>query len=113
MAVLLMVTVAGLVVTGAAAQAAGKTTVGRSQYKIMLRQCKYAETAARRRQCRKAVRRHYRIGRWNPRLDCRTYSGITVCGRLTLGSRERLCFRRSVKAGVSRRRAEVECYAFV
>ncbi|MEU8266345.1 hypothetical protein AB0B89_04195 [Sphaerisporangium sp. NPDC049002] len=114
---LLMVMAAGLVVTasawGSTAQAAARTTVSKAQYKILYHQCRYANTKRLRRQCRADVRRNYRIGRWNPDLDCRTYSGITVCGKLKLSRRERRCVVRSVRdEGLSRRRAEVECYAF-
>ncbi|MCW2878684.1 MAG: hypothetical protein JWQ95_2784 [Sphaerisporangium sp.] len=112
MAVLLAVTAAGFVVTGGAAQAAAKTTVSRTQYNIMIRQCRYADSRTLRRQCRMAVRKHYRVGRWNPNLDCRTYSGITVCGTLKLSRRERLCVKHLAQDGLSRRRAEVECYVF-
>ncbi|WP_248960835.1 hypothetical protein [Sphaerisporangium perillae] len=113
MAVLLMVTAAGFVVTGGAAEASRKTTVGRAQYKIMIRQCRYSNTPALRKKCRAAVKTHYRIGRRNnPRLDCRAYSGIVVCGKLMLSRNERRCVTRAVRAGVTRRRAEVECYAF-
>ncbi|GII84282.1 hypothetical protein Ssi03_22720 [Sphaerisporangium siamense] len=97
---------------GGAGPAAG-TEVSATQYKILLRQCRYADTRRARRQCRQAVKARYRVGAWNPRLDCRTYSGITVCGRLKLNKRERRCVAYLVKAGLTRRRAEVECYAFV
>jgi hypothetical protein len=113
MTLLLIVMAAGSVVTGGAAQAARKTTVSMWQYRTMIRQCRYANTPKLRKQCRAAVRKHYRIGNRNPRLDCRTYSGISVCGKLLLSKNERRCVTRSVKAGLSRRRAEVECYAFV
>ncbi|GAA3826321.1 hypothetical protein GCM10022226_53830 [Sphaerisporangium flaviroseum] len=109
---LLAVMAVGSVVTGGGAQAARKTTVSMWQYRTMVRQCRYANTPLLRRHCRDAVRRHYRVGRRNIYLDCRTYSGISVCGRLVLTKRERRCVTRLVREGLSRRRAEVECYAF-
>ncbi|GII66895.1 hypothetical protein Skr01_69800 [Sphaerisporangium krabiense] len=98
---------------GGGAGPAARTEVSAAQYRILLRQCRYADTRRARRQCRQAVKTRYRVGAWNPRLDCRTYSGITVCGRLKLNKRERRCVAYLVKAGLTRRRAEVECYAFV
>ncbi|WP_424535569.1 hypothetical protein ACOZ38_36620 [Sphaerisporangium viridialbum] len=109
---LLVVMVAGFLVTGGTAQAASRISVSRAQYRILFHQCRYANTKKLRNQCRLAVSRRYRIGRWNPYLDCRTYSGITVCGKLKLSRAERRCVTRSVRAGLTRRRAEVECYAF-
>ncbi|NUW45924.1 hypothetical protein HT134_38280 [Nonomuraea rhodomycinica] len=87
--------------------------VSRRQYQILLRQCSYANTAAARTRCRADVRRTYRIGAVNPSLDCRTYSGVTVCGKLMLSPSERACVRDSVAKGISYRRSEVECYAFL
>ncbi|MEU9885309.1 hypothetical protein [Sphaerisporangium sp. NPDC051011] len=92
---------------------AAKITVSATQYKILYNQCRYADTRRARRQCRHDVRVTYRIGAFNENLDCRTYSGITVCGTLKLNKRERRCVVYLVKAGLSSRRAEVECYAFV
>ncbi|MEV7964377.1 hypothetical protein AB0O34_00120 [Sphaerisporangium sp. NPDC088356] len=109
---LLMVMAAGFLVAVGSAEAARRTTVSRTQYRILFHQCRYANTKKLRRQCRLAVGRNYRIGRWNPYLDCRTYSGITVCGKLKLSKAERRCVIISMKDGLSRRRAEVECYAF-
>ncbi|MCP2346503.1 hypothetical protein [Nonomuraea roseoviolacea] len=87
--------------------------VSRRQYQILLHQCSYANTAAARTSCRADVRQTYRIGAANPSLDCRTYSGVTVCGKLTLSPSERACVRNSVAQGISYRRSEVECYAFL
>lgn len=112
-ALLLMVMAADLVATTGGAQAAARTTVSRAQYTIMINQCRYANSKRLRRQCRKAVWKHYSVGAWNPRLDCRTYSGVTVCGRLKLSRRERRCVALSVAAGLTRRRARVECYVYV
>ncbi|MFC4586037.1 hypothetical protein [Sphaerisporangium corydalis] len=104
---------AGASAAGASpAGAVARTTVGRGQYRIMVRQCRYANTPKLRKQCRQAVRWNYRVGARNPYLDCRTYSGVTVCGRLRLGRRERRCVVAAVKAGLTRRRAEVECYVY-
>ncbi|WP_250563078.1 hypothetical protein [Sphaerisporangium fuscum] len=115
-AALLVVTGAGLLVmpgAGADATAKRRTTVSRNQYNILINQCRYANSVTLRKKCRAYVRKHYRIGKWNPDLDCRTYSGITVCGKLMLSRRERRCVTLMVRAGLTRRRAEVECYAFV
>ncbi|MFF4774486.1 hypothetical protein [Microtetraspora fusca] len=90
----------------------GKEQVSRGQYRILINQCRYADTKAARQKCRAKVRRTYTIGAANPNLDCRTYSSVTVCGRLTLSPRQRACVRESVKSGLTFRRAEVECYAF-
>lgn len=86
--------------------------VSRAQYDILVRQCRYANTPGDRERCRTEVREQYRIGRRNPTLDCRTYSGVTVCGRLELSAQERSCVKEAVGGGMTRRRAEVECYAF-
>lgn len=115
---LVMVSTAGLVVTGTTARALprenGRTPVNRSQYETLLNQCSYAATARRRAACRDTVRQDFRIGaEENPDLDCRTYSGITVCGPLRLSPSERACVRDSLAKGLTFRRAEVECYAFV
>ncbi|MFJ2031838.1 hypothetical protein [Streptosporangium sp. NPDC087985] len=113
-AALSMVAVLGIVATGTSAQAwnGEKTPVGRDQYRILLNQCRYADSARLRSECRAAVRNTYRIGRENPNLDCRTYSGVTVCGELMLSKRQAACVQHSVGEGLSPRRSEVECYAF-
>ncbi|GGK83683.1 hypothetical protein Sme01_17770 [Sphaerisporangium melleum] len=87
--------------------------VSAQQYRILTRQCRYADTAQARSDCRAEVQRDYRIGERAPDLDCRTYSGVTVCGKLKLSERERRCVRDSVAKGLTYRRAEVECYAFL
>ncbi|NUW37667.1 hypothetical protein HTZ77_40625 [Nonomuraea sp. SMC257] len=87
--------------------------VSRRQYQILLHQCSYANTAAARTRCRDDVRQTYHVGAANPSLDCRTYSGVTVCGKIMLGPSERACVRDSVARGISYRRSEVECYAFL
>ncbi|MER7205763.1 hypothetical protein [Streptosporangium sp. NPDC000239] len=118
---LVMVTTVGLVVTGTGTGTAaralpkdnGRTPVSRSQYETLLNQCSYAATARRRAECRDTVRQDYRAGgEENPDLDCREYSGVSVCGRLRLSPAERACVRDSVAKGLTYRRAEVECYAF-
>ncbi|WP_433221889.1 hypothetical protein [Microtetraspora malaysiensis] len=92
--------------------AGGKQQVSRAQYRILIRQCRYADTKTARRECRAKVRRTYTIGAANPNLDCRTYSSVTVCGKLKLSPRQEACVRESVRSGLTFRRAEVECYAF-
>ncbi|MER5622785.1 hypothetical protein ABT061_17270 [Streptosporangium sp. NPDC002544] len=89
----------------------GKQQVSREQYRILLNQCRYADTSAARRECRAEVRRTYTIGARNPGLDCRTYSSITVCGELKLSKSEKQCVQDSVRGGLTYRRSEVECYA--
>ncbi|MGW0594994.1 hypothetical protein [Streptosporangium sp. NPDC002607] len=89
----------------------GKQQVSREQYRILLNQCRYADTSAARRECRAEVRRTYIIGARNPGLDCRTYSSITVCGELKLSKSEKQCVQDSVRSGLTYRRSEVECYA--
>jgi hypothetical protein len=84
--------------------------VSRQQYAILLAQCRYADGAATRSSCRASVRQGYRVGRSDPSLDCRTYSGVTVCGDLPLSAAERACIRDAVGAGMTYRRSEVECY---
>jgi len=42
----------------------------------------------------------------------RAYSGVSVCGVLELSAPQRSCVEESVGGGLTRRRAEVECYAF-
>ncbi|WP_449064072.1 hypothetical protein [Planomonospora algeriensis] len=91
---------------------AGGTEVSAEQHRILAGQCRYADTAGLRERCLVAVRRDYRVGRENRDLDCRTYSGVTVCGRLPLSERERRCVEQWVTGGLTQRRAEVECYVF-
>lgn len=117
--VLLTVSAAGPTAVVSAARAAGgevkpvkETTVSEEQYETLLDQCRYADTAALRAECRAMVRARYRVGEENPSLDCRTYSGVTVCGELELGPAERRCVKEAVGGGLNHRRAEVECYAF-
>jgi hypothetical protein len=110
---LTLLTTFGLFVGGGTASAGpGRPEVSAEQYEIMFGQCRYAETAALRAECRTMVEQTYMIGRTNPGLDCRTYSGVTVCGELVLSARQRQCVRQAVDAGLGPRRAEVECYAF-
>ncbi|MEU9837315.1 hypothetical protein AB0D67_37760 [Streptosporangium sp. NPDC048047] len=109
-AALLAGTAATLSGAGAVAEAKPRTPVSESQYQILLDQCDYAGTARLRSDCRARVRDTYRIGAVNPSLDCRTYSGVTVCGDLTLTGKQCECVANLVKAGLSYRRAEVECY---
>ncbi|MER7363232.1 hypothetical protein [Nonomuraea wenchangensis] len=109
--------VAGLVVVtamggpAAAGDGMSQQEVSREQYQVLVSQCRYADTAKARARCRAEVVELYRIGRTDKSLDCRTYSGITVCGKLRLSKSERQCVRHSVEQGVPYRRAEVECYA--
>ncbi|MFI7126860.1 hypothetical protein ACIBQ1_14290 [Nonomuraea sp. NPDC050153] len=109
--------VAGLValatygVTAAAlADGTAQQEVSQQQYDTLISQCRYADQGKAK--CRRAVKEMYRIGKFDKTLDCRTYSGVTVCGTLKLSQSERQCIRSSVSAGLSYRRAEVECYAF-
>ncbi|MFI7638906.1 hypothetical protein [Nonomuraea sp. NPDC049400] len=108
--------VAGLVVlatssvTAAFADGTGQQEVSQQQYDTLISQCRYANTGKAR--CRSAVREIYRVGRINNKLDCRTYSGVTVCGTLKLSRAEQQCLRDSTARGLLFRRAEVECYAF-
>ncbi|RCG32480.1 hypothetical protein DQ384_02960 [Sphaerisporangium album] len=89
-----------------------RQSVSLEQYRILKRQCEYAETAGRRQECRAEVVRRYVIGEAATNLDCRTYSGVTVCGTLALSPRQQRCVDQSVAGGLTYRRAEVECYAF-
>ncbi|SDJ54373.1 hypothetical protein [Nonomuraea jiangxiensis] len=84
--------------------------VSKEQYKILIAQCRYAQTGKA--SCRAAVKARYRIGQPDKSLDCRTYSGVSVCGTLHLSKAQRACAQESVSKGLSYRRAEVECYAF-
>nr|BFE82814.1 hypothetical protein GCM10020093_054150 [Planobispora longispora] len=81
-----------------------------AQYRVLLDQCRYADTAELRERCRSAAERGYRVGKENPSLDCRTYSGVSVCGTLPLSERERECAGTAAAGGLPSRRAEVECY---
>ncbi|GAB2480998.1 hypothetical protein GCM10027187_55700 [Streptosporangium sandarakinum] len=112
-AALLAGTAATLSGAGAAAEAKPRTPVSESQYRILLNQCDYAGSASLRADCRARVKSTYRIGAANPNLDCRTYSGVTVCGDLTLTGKQCECIANLVKAGLTYRRAEVECYTAV
>ncbi|WP_432929024.1 hypothetical protein ACQPZZ_03965 [Microbispora sp. CA-135349] len=86
--------------------------VSRKQYDILIGQCRYLKTSEARHRCRAQVREQYTVGAFNPNLDCRTYSGVSVCGVLELTAAQRSCVEESVGGGLTRRRAEVECYAF-
>ncbi|MFC0864188.1 hypothetical protein ACFHYQ_17980 [Sphaerimonospora cavernae] len=100
--------------SGTASQQPAKAPrqVSEDQYKILLNQCRYADTQEAREQCRADVAEQYRVGKHDPTLDCRAYSGVTVCGELKLSEREQACVQESVQGGMTHRRAEVECYAF-
>jgi hypothetical protein len=90
-----------------------KSSVSRWQYQTMLEQCRYVKSATGRIRCEGSVKRDYRIGKApNPNLDCRTYSSISVCGKLQLSPGQLRCVSDSVRSGLTRRRSEVECYAF-
>ncbi|GAA2640396.1 hypothetical protein GCM10010411_95780 [Actinomadura fulvescens] len=41
--------------------------------------------------------------------DCRTYSGVKVCGKLQLTEKQKQCVQQAVQKGMTDRRAEVEC----
>ncbi|GAA3240824.1 hypothetical protein GCM10020216_066270 [Nonomuraea helvata] len=97
-------------VTAAFADGTGQQEVSQQQYETLIAQCRYADTGKA--QCRASVRETYRVGRVDRKLDCRTYSGVTVCGTLKLSEAERECVRDSTAKGLTFRRAEVECYAF-
>ncbi|WP_433499329.1 hypothetical protein ACQP1K_02955 [Sphaerimonospora sp. CA-214678] len=98
--------------TEAQRPAKARRQVSEAQYKTLRDQCRYADTKEAREQCRADVADRYCVGRPDPTLDCRTYSGVTVCGELKLSEREQACVRTSVQGGMTHRRAEVECYAF-
>ncbi|TMR99603.1 hypothetical protein EJK15_06550 [Nonomuraea basaltis] len=87
--------------------------VSKEQYQTLIAQCRYANTGKARAECRAEVRARYRIGKTDTTLDCRTYSGISVCGTLKLSRAERECTQDSTDQGLSFRRAEVECYVLV
>lgn len=95
---------------GAAADTSPRAEVSRDQYDILIAQCRYAGNNGERRACEARVEERYRVGRADPGLDCRRYAGVTVCGELELTQAERACVADSVNRGLSRRRAEVECY---
>ncbi|WP_043616640.1 hypothetical protein [Nonomuraea candida] len=103
---LVMMTASGA--TAAAGDGMEQHEVSQEQFDILLAQCRYADTGKAK--CRAAVRERYRVGRTDTSLDCRTFSGVTVCGTLKLSRAERACTRDSEAAGMSFRRAEVECY---
>ncbi|WP_424535348.1 hypothetical protein ACOZ38_35250 [Sphaerisporangium viridialbum] len=111
--VLATMTMFGTVAAGGPPSHEEKKSVSKDQYRILIRQCRYADTTKEQEECRARVEEKYEVG---PRpatdLDCRTYSGVTVCGVLKLNDREQQCVRESVDSGLSYRRAEVECYAF-
>ncbi|MEV0390566.1 hypothetical protein [Nonomuraea sp. NPDC050643] len=95
--------------TAAAGDGIEQHEVGQEQYDTLIAQCRYSDTGKAK--CRSAVREMYRVGRTDRTLDCRTYSGVSVCGTLKLSKAERACTRDSTDQGLSYRRAEVECYA--
>ncbi|WP_226898884.1 hypothetical protein [Nonomuraea phyllanthi] len=108
--------VAGLVVmatssvTAAFADGAYQHEVSQQQYDTLISQCRFSDFGKAK--CRAAVREVFRIGKADTKLDCRTYSGVTVCGTLKLSKAERRCIDNAVAGGLPFRRAEVECYAF-
>jgi hypothetical protein len=83
--------------------------VSKEQFETLIQQCRYSATPE---DCRADVQKTYRVGRADPELDCRSYSGVSVCGDLTLTPQERQCVITAVRGGLDPRRAEVECYAF-
>ncbi|MCW2888949.1 MAG: hypothetical protein QOE54_6906 [Streptosporangiaceae bacterium] len=94
------------------AQPHPKPSVSREQYQTMINQCRYVNSVTGRHKCEERVKSSYRIGhKPNPNLDCRTYSSISVCGKLLLSPDQLDCVRDSVRSGLTRRRSEVECYA--
>ncbi|MDH2425219.1 hypothetical protein [Sphaerisporangium sp. TRM90804] len=106
------VAVFGTIAAGLPTDGTGKQPVSPEQYRILTQQCRYANTVQARRECRIDVSKRYEVGNAPAKLDCRTYSSVTVCGRLTLSAGEQRCVTQSVESGLSPRRAEVECYAF-
>jgi hypothetical protein len=110
--VLATMTMFGTVAAGGPPGPDQKQSVSDDQYRILIRQCKYADTAEARKKCRTDVANKYEIGKESAFLDCRTYSGATVCGVLKLSEREQQCVKQYVDNGLSSRRAEVECYVF-
>ncbi|MFC4529653.1 hypothetical protein [Sphaerisporangium dianthi] len=111
--VLVTTTMFGTVAAGGPPDQDGRQSVSSDQYRILTRQCRYANTAKAQNDCRVEVQRRYRLGARATDLDCRTYSGVTVCGTLKLSALERRCVQDSVNNGLAYRRAEVECYAFL
>jgi hypothetical protein len=85
-------------------------SVSEEQYRVLVGQCSYVKTAPGRDACRSAVRATYHVGEASDSLDCRTYSGVTVCGELHLTDSQTQCVRHSVLSGLPFRRSEVECY---
>ncbi|MCW2878942.1 MAG: hypothetical protein JWQ95_3042 [Sphaerisporangium sp.] len=110
--VLATMTMFGTVAAGGPPGQEEKQSVSKDQYRILTRQCRYADTTKAQEECRARVEEKYVIGQRAPDLDCRTYSGVTVCGVLYLSDREKQCVRESVDSGLTYRRSEVECYAF-
>ncbi|MGP3954365.1 hypothetical protein ACTWPT_00100 [Nonomuraea sp. 3N208] len=106
-----LVVVAALGGTTAAGDGMEQHEVSQEQYDTLMGQCRYANTARARTQCRADVKAMYRVGETDPTLDCRTYSGVSVCGTLKLSRAERQCTKDSTDQGLPFRRAEVECYA--
>jgi hypothetical protein len=107
----LVVVVAALGGTTAAGDGIEKHEVSEEQYQTLTAQCRYADTGAAQAECRADVKERYRVGKTDTKLDCRTYSGVSVCGTLKLSKAERKCAQDSTDQGLSFRRAEVECYA--
>ncbi|MFB4278975.1 MULTISPECIES: hypothetical protein [unclassified Nonomuraea] len=105
----LLVVMAASGATAAAGDGIDQHEVSQEQYDTLIAQCRYADTGKAK--CRAAVREMYRVGRTDRSLDCRSYSGVTVCGTLRLSRSERACVRDSEAQGLPFRRAEVECYA--
>ncbi|MFC4584532.1 hypothetical protein [Sphaerisporangium corydalis] len=90
----------------------GARTVSQDQFQVLTDQCKYVKATRAQSDCRAAVERDYKIGEADATLDCRTYSGVSVCGVLNLSETQKRCAEDSVAQGLTYRRAEVECYAF-
>jgi hypothetical protein len=103
----------GTVASGDATSVQDPDEVSRDQYRTLYSQCQYADTADARTRCRSDVVANYWIGKASPELDCRTFSSVTVCGDLALSEKELRCVKNSVAGGMTYRRAEVECYAFL
>lgn len=103
----------GTVAAGDVATIRDRHEVSRAQYQVLISQCGYADTADARAKCRSDVAANYRIGDESPALDCRTFSSVTVCGELPLNEKELECIKDSVDSGMTYRRSEVECYAFM
>jgi hypothetical protein len=110
--VLATMTMFGTVAAGGPPDQDEKQSVSDDQYRILIRQCRYADTQKARDECRATVEKKYVIGKEQTDLDCRTYSSATVCGVLKLSEREMQCVKQSVESGLTSRRAEVECYVF-